>query len=337
MPFSPFSRYTLLIIPEFNGRAKMKAIPLFVLSACVSAMGTNGAAQAVTSTVQLTQQSMQSTKNASDGQSVRINQHGLQQGGPSQGNVQTFVDSHRTSAECHCARQPYFSLNSSDVAPGTEVTIGSADPDAVIYFTTDGWTPTNASLRYTGPITINATTRLQAIAIVPQKLPSPVLEADYLVSGTTQPAAADFVADGGVLPKGTQLRLITASKATSETANVGDPISILLDQNVVVGGNVVAERGMSVEASIAWVERAGRGGKPGMVIFKVASFTVHGTSVPLSGILTLAAPDIGAQTRRISNPDIVQVIGPLPPGNPAVIEPGMMLTAVVATDTTIHP
>ena len=74
-----------------------------------------------------------------------------------------------------------------------------------------------------------------------------------------------------------------------------------------------------------------------MVIFKVESFPIHGATVPLNGILTLAAPDIGAQTRRISNPTLVQVIGPLPPGNPAEIEPGMTLTAQVAADTPVHP
>ena len=316
----------------------MKAIPLLVISALVFAVGTNGASQAITSTVQLTQQSMQNTKNASETQSAHAKQNGLKQGGTSQqGNIQAYVDSHRTGPDCHCADQPFFSLNSSDVAAGTEISISSTDPDAAIYYTTDGWTPTNASTRYSGPITINATTRLQAIAIVPQKLPSPVLEADYLVNGPATSISADVVAEGGILTKGTPFRLVTASRVTSETANVGDHIAILLDQNLVAGGTVVAPRGMSVEATIAWVERAGRGGKPGMVIFKVDSFAAHGVTVPLSGILTLAAPDVGAQTRRVSNPLIVQVSGPLPPGNIAVIDPGMTLTAFVAADTTIHP
>ena len=316
----------------------MKAIPLLILSAATLAADTEAVAQAITSTVQLTQQSIQNTKSASEGQTTHVSQHGLPQGTPSaQGNVQTFADGHSPSVSCHCAKQPTFSLNSSDVAPGTVITIASTEPDAIIYYTTDGWTPTNASPRYAEPITINATTRLQAIVIVPQKLPSPVLEADYAVSGAASPSPADVLIDSGVLAKGTALRLVTASKVTSETANVGDRIAILLDQNVVAGGKVVAHRGMSVDASIAWVERAGRGGKPGMVIFKVESISIHGASVPLSGILTLEAPDIGAQTRHIANPGMVQVTGPLPPGNPAEIQPGMTLTASVATDTPVHP
>jgi hypothetical protein len=316
----------------------MKAISLLVLSASVVAIGPYGAAQAITSTVQLTQQSIQNTKSASDQQGARVSQHGTTQGASgAQGSAQNFADLRRPSPNCHCARQPSFSMNSSDVASGTEITISSPDPDATIYFTTDGWTPTNASTQYTAPITIDATTRLQAIAIQPQKLPSPVSEADYLVNGAAASLPRDVQVDGDLLAKGTALRLVTASKVTSETVNIGDRISILLDQNVIVGGKIVAPRGMSVEAKIAWVERSGRGGKPGMVIFKVESFDVRGTTIPLNGILTLAAPDIGAQERRISDPSMVQASGPLSPGNPALIEPGMTLTVTVAADTPLHP
>jgi len=315
----------------------MKVIPLLMLGASVSVAGALASAQAVAGTVQLTQQSMQDTKSASEQKSVHIIGEGsLQQGGtPSQGSFKAFVDHPRTYADCHCAKQPYFSLDSSDVAPGTEIEIGSPDPDAAIYYTTDGWTPTNASTRYTGPVIINATTRLQAVAILPQKLPSLVAEADYMVDGATASLSPDLRVDGSVLAKGTALRLITASKTSSETANVGDRIAVLLDQNIVVGGATVAERGMSVDASVVWVERAGRSGKPGMVIFKVSSCTIRGATVPLDGVLTLAATDIVGQ--RISNPSLVQVSGPLPPGNAAKIEPGMPLTATVTSDTPIHP
>jgi hypothetical protein len=315
----------------------MKITSLLVLTASVCGAGTFASAQAITSTVQLTNQSIQNTQGASQSQSIRIKQPGKQAGSSQQGDIQATGDVNGTMKDCHCAKQPYFSLNSADVAPGTEISIASPDPDAVIYYTTDGWTPTNASSRYIGPISVSATTRLQAIAIQPTKLPSPVAEADYIVNSAAAPLPVNVEVKDGVLAKGTVLRLVTASKATSETVNVGDPISILLDQNIVVGGDVLAERGMSVEASIAWVERAGHGGKPGMIIFKVTSCPIHGVSVPLTGILTMAAPDIGALTRRVSDPTLVKVTGPLPPGKAAEIEPGMTLTATVAADTKVHP
>lgn len=45
------------------------------------------------------------------------------------------------------------------------VQLTTDDPTAVIYYTTDGSTPTPASTRYTGPITIAATTTLKFIAV----------------------------------------------------------------------------------------------------------------------------------------------------------------------------
>ena len=54
--------------------------------------------------------------------------------------------------------------------PGTfaatqTVTIADANPNVAIYYTTDGSTPTTAAAPYTAPITVSATTTLQAIAV----------------------------------------------------------------------------------------------------------------------------------------------------------------------------
>lgn len=60
----------------------MKAIPLLILSAATLAADTEAVAQAITSTVQLTQQSIQNTKSASEGQTTHVSQHGLPQERP---------------------------------------------------------------------------------------------------------------------------------------------------------------------------------------------------------------------------------------------------------------
>jgi hypothetical protein len=61
------------------------------------------------------------------------------------------------------------------------VTITDGTKSAVIYFTTDGSTPTHKSQRYTGPISLSATTTLKAIAIAPSSAQSRTARGKYVV------------------------------------------------------------------------------------------------------------------------------------------------------------
>ncbi|MBA4535216.1 chitobiase/beta-hexosaminidase C-terminal domain-containing protein [Brevibacillus halotolerans] len=51
------------------------------------------------------------------------------------------------------------------VAPGTAVTISTETPDATVYYTTDGTTPTVTSTKYSGPIIMKEPVLLKAIAV----------------------------------------------------------------------------------------------------------------------------------------------------------------------------
>jgi outer membrane protein OmpA-like peptidoglycan-associated protein len=79
-------------------------------------------------------------------------------------------------------------------APGTfdgsqQVTLSSSTPKAVIRYTTDGTEPTEASPVYTGPITVDRTTTLKAIAVAPGALRSPVVSGTFTASPPPPPPA----------------------------------------------------------------------------------------------------------------------------------------------------
>jgi hypothetical protein len=79
-------------------------------------------------------------------------------------------------------------------APGTyssaqQVTIATTTPNATIYYTTNGSTPTTASTKYTGPVAISTTETLKAIATAPNLTNSAVASGLYTIQ-TGQTAAA---------------------------------------------------------------------------------------------------------------------------------------------------
>lgn len=63
------------------------------------------------------------------------------------------------------ATAPVFSLAGGTYSTPQLLTLNDATPGAVIYFTTNGTTPTASSTKYTGPITISTTELVEAIAV----------------------------------------------------------------------------------------------------------------------------------------------------------------------------
>lgn len=310
----------------------MRAIPLFVCGAFLLARSASG--QAFGEAVQLSQPAVHNTGAAV---AVPVSPLSTRSGLPQQGGVQVVSDMYRGLPDCHCAPPPMFLPGPREVAPGSPVIISSPDANAVIYYTIDGWTPTESSAQYRDPIAITGNMTIQAFAKEPGKAPSRIVAASYTVNGAALPLPLNAEISGSTLTKGTLIRMQTGNRITSETAKVGDQFYLLLDQNLVLNGNVVAPRGMSVEAVVTAVERAGSNGKSGVIVFRIAGLSVHGVTISLDGTYTLVAPDIGSQLNHIADTSFVHVSGPLPQGNEAKIEPGMLLTASVAADVTLNP
>jgi hypothetical protein len=308
----------------------MKTIPLFV---CLGfALARTASGQAFGESIQLSQPTVAKTGTATGVSAAPLSSR---TGMPQQGGVQVVNNNFRGLQDCHCAQSPVFLPSPREVATGTSVILSSANPNAVIYYTTDGWTPTESSTQYRDPIVLTANTRIQAFAEEPGKAPSPIVAASYIVNGPAAPLSLNSSVSGPTVTKGTLIRLQTGNRLTSATANVGDHFYLLLDQNLVANGNVIAPRGMSVEAMVTSVQHAGQNGRSGVIVFRLMSLSAHSVTIPLNGTYTLVAPDIASELNHISDTNFVHVSGPLPPGNEAKIEPGMMLTASVAADVSV--
>ena len=76
---------------------------------------------------------------------------------------------------------PSFSVAAGHYADAQTVTISVATSGAVIYYTTDGSTPTASSRTYSAPIAVNASLTLKAMATAPEYADSAVATAQYTI------------------------------------------------------------------------------------------------------------------------------------------------------------
>ena len=274
----------------------------------------------------------------------------------SQQAQQLAAQSDPTPVCCSIAGKPKFSVKAGTYASPRTVKITDSSRGAIIYYTTDGWTPTTASNRYMGPITISSTTTLQAIAVYPLYGPygqsygrSFVVSAQYNITSpaaassslppnpppTTQGVAA-APADGRLtLSEGTPVLLTFGADVSSKTASVGDQIPLSLSEDLKVGNAVVAPKGSATFALVTQVDKTGPGGGPGDISFQVDSLTVDGSVIKLRGFATREG-----EAKPPNAAVLIPVVGPFTVfkhGTDAEIKPGTPFTAFVDADTSLSP
>jgi hypothetical protein len=257
---------------------------------------------------------------------------------------------------CSVSARPKFSLKAGTYQSPMTVKITDSARGAIIYYSTDGWTPTVASNRYLGPITINSTTTLQAIAITPSFGPyggyygrSLVVSAEYTINAPAPPtssappnpppseATLAGSADGNfALPRGTPVPLVFAADVNSKTASVGDQIPLTLAGDLKVGNVLVAPKGSPAVGLVTQVDKTGLAGGPGDITFQVNSLTANGSVIKLRGFATKEGeakpPNIGAV--------LIPFVGPLAllkHGKDAQIKQGTPFVAFVDADTSLLP
>ena len=90
------------------------------------------------------------------------------------------------------AATPTLSLASGVYTGAQMVTVTDATPEAAIFYTTDGSTPTSDSTPYTGEIAVSSSQTLQAIAVAPGYPQSATASATYAILETV-PSGLQFI------------------------------------------------------------------------------------------------------------------------------------------------
>ena len=118
---------------------------------------------------------------------------------------------------------PTFSPAAGTYSATQSVTISDSTSGAVIYYTTDGSTPTTASTKYSGAISVSKTETINALAQASGDTASTVATAAYTISVTPPPSTTGTngqihdVTIQVVTPSGTETVVVTGTAASATT------------------------------------------------------------------------------------------------------------------------
>jgi len=106
---------------------------------------------------------------------------------------------------------PVVSPPSGTYQTNIQVTVTDSTPNSTIYYTLDGSIPTQASSKYTGPVTVSSSCAFKVRAFAPSLVGSAIVENDYLVNpviGNGTGLLGNYFAnskDGGGIPTASEI------------------------------------------------------------------------------------------------------------------------------------
>ncbi|MFZ1917350.1 MAG: chitobiase/beta-hexosaminidase C-terminal domain-containing protein [Terriglobales bacterium] len=317
---------------------------LWAYSALAQDPGMQAAQMAAQQAQMATQMATQAAQQAND-QMMQAAQQANQQ---AMQNAQQAAQNTWPCNRCFAAK-PKFSVKPGAYSAAVTLKMKDSTRGAVIYYTTDGWTPTESSTRYTGPIAIDSTTTLQAIAISPYGGRSRIAKAVYTLNGVppappaeqSTPATANAAVTPSVsakllLARGTAVPLVFAADVSSRKAEVGDKVSLTLAEDVKAGDVVVVKKGTPAVATVTEVDGNGVMGLPGEIFFQVDSLLADGTIIKLRGGAAKEGQDKEGKAFSLMFVPMVPA-GLFVRGKDAEIKQGALFTAFVDADTLLPP
>ena len=110
---------------------------------------------------------------------------------------------------------PVFSPPGGVYATTQLVTLSDPTSGAIIYYTTDGSTPTTSSTKYVGPLEVSSTGTVRAVAAVAGDTNSAVATANYTISSVPVVAAPAFLPTPGVYASAQSVSLFEATSGAT--------------------------------------------------------------------------------------------------------------------------
>jgi hypothetical protein len=182
---------------------------------------------------------------------------------------------------------------------------------------------------------------MEAMLLAQAKKPSGTVEA---VHGTT--TAADSVAPdpskpicsantGCLLREGIQVPLKFATDLTSKTANEGDPVEFLLDDDLKVGESIVVSKGAHAVATVSNAKKAGMMGKPGELSVQIQYLVSGSNHVRIRG--SKGRQGDGKTGATVALTVLFGPIGLIKHGKNVEIPAGTPFTAYIDQDIWLSP
>jgi hypothetical protein len=171
------------------------------------------------------------------------------------------------------ASAPSFSPGAGTYTAPKAISMSSSTPNATIYYTLNGATPTTNSVKYTGPITLTANATLKAITTAKDYATSAVATASYKMVQPTLTLASSVKS-----PTAQQSVKLTATLTAAQASNVAGRWTIL------DGSKTLCSSAQTTQTSYACTAKLATGTHT-----LKASYVGKTTTKPLTASLSLTA------------------------------------------------
>jgi len=166
--------------------------------------------------------------------------------------------------------------------------------------------------------------------------PPPPVSQPVVASAAPAPQPATAPATGKlVLREGTDVKLKFTNDLSSKTAEEGDPVNLILDEDIKVGDVVVAKAGCKAVGEITNAKKAGMMGKAGELNLRLEHLTVGDQRVRLRG--SKGKEGEGKVGTAVALTVLFGPIGLIKHGKNVEVKAGTPLTAFVDEDAPLGP